>query len=186
MNAIVYQLKWSLAAAITLLSTCLFAQEHSSDSHESHNEAHGAHFHANHTAIFLGVTAQPKRDNTHFSPGIDYIRSFPPHGDWGVGIFFEVIFAEHTEWVFGVPLFYQAQKNFWLRTGPGIEIFRGDIADLHVNEAGETEPKVKFLYRIGAGYDFHAGNLTISPSLDLDLVRSAPALVFGINIGKGF
>jgi hypothetical protein len=42
------------------------------------------------------------------------------------------------------------------------------------------------VFRFGAGYDIGLGNWILTPSLDLDLYRSARALVLGINIGSGF
>ncbi len=186
MKKILHNRRLYMLIAILFLTANLLAQEHSGDTHESHSDAHGAHFHANHAAVFLGITSQPRRDNTNFSAGLDYVRSFPPHGEWSVGILSELIFAEHIEWVFCTLLYYNVHENLWLRTGPGIEGYKEDIDESHAHESGKSESKFKFLYRIGAGYDFDNAHLTISPSLDIDLVRSAPALVFGINIGRGF
>ncbi|MGB5849654.1 MAG: hypothetical protein WBH40_14265, partial [Ignavibacteriaceae bacterium] len=63
-------------------------------------------------------------------------------------------------------------EHLWIRTGPGIEILQEE------NEHNdETESKTEFLVRIGAGYDFHFGMFTVSPSIDIDFLRSSTTFV---------
>ena len=164
---------------ITLLLTCnLYSQDE--DEHNKFTELEN-HFHYNHFAVFAGASSLFEREETHFTLGADYIRYFSPESNFAVGIYSEAIFAHHTEWVFGAVLFYGLTEHLWIRTGPGIEILQEE------NEhSGESESKTEFLIRIGAGYDFHLGNFTISPSIDIDFLRSTTTLVWGLNFGIGF
>lgn len=101
--------------------------------------------------------------------------------NFAAGIYSEVIFAHHTEWVFGAVLFYGLTEHTWIRTGPGIENLQEE------NEHnGETESKTEFLYRIGAGYSIHIGKYFLDPSVDLDFLRSSTTLVWGVNFGLSF
>ncbi len=97
---------------------------------------------------------------------------------WGISVFGEAIFAEHTEWLIGVPVVYRANDKVWLRAGIGMELVRNAAEELEIHK----DP----LVRVGGGYDFHMGKLTLSPSLDIDIVRKHAALVAGLNIGFGF
>ena len=171
---------------VLLLATPAFAQHSETTTHESH-------FHRNHIAAFVGGTSQVEKKGTSFSLGIDYIRKLPPSGRWGISVFVEAIFADRTEWLFGIPVYFQFYKNMWVRTGPGIEILQeevegeyGDGGSALASTHPTTKSKAEFLYRFGVGYEFQVGGLTVAPSLDLDFVRSTTALVWGINIGKGF
>lgn len=78
-------------------------------------------------------------------------------------------------------MFYGLTEHLWIRTGPGIEILHEE------NEHnGETESKTEFLFRVGTGYDIHLGMFTISPSIDIDFLRSTTTLVWGVNFGLSF
>ncbi|GMR25098.1 MAG: hypothetical protein BMS9Abin39_0376 [Ignavibacteria bacterium] len=162
---------------LLLLPFRFFAQ---SEIHKSNLEEEN-HFHYNHIAMFIGASSLFEREETHFTLGADYKRYFSPESNFAVGIYTEAIFAQHTEWVFGAVLFYELTEQLWIRTGPGIEILQEE------NEhTGETESKIKFLIRIGSGYDFHIGTFTVTPSVDIDFLRSTTTLVWGINFGMGF
>lgn len=158
--------------------------------------AHGksdGHFHLNHIAMFAGATSFIEKVGTHFSLGVDYLRYFRHEQRWGISIFGEVILAEHTEWLFGIPIYYQFENNLWLRSGPGLEFHKEEITEKNGHEDSEadqnhtaTESKTEFVLRIGMGYNIHVATITIAPSLDLDFLRSTTSLVWGINVGKGF
>lgn len=150
------------------VSIIAFAQH---DTH--HDESHG---HNNHLALFVGNTSQHSFDENSFTVGLDYMYFFPKSEHWGISTFGEIIMAEHTEWLFGLPAVYKTNKGFWLRAGPGIE-----LAKDHQNNVGYY-----FLARVGAGYDFHLQKIVLSPSLDFDGLRKHPAIVLGLNIGFGF
>jgi hypothetical protein len=163
-----------------------YAQHATSDSLESHH-SHGDHLsthaaHQNHIAVFGGATTQLEKEGTHATVGADYLRILHPSGNWAISIFGEAIFAEHTEWLFGLPVYYRIYKRFFLRTGPGIEI----IQESEHGHGRESKSKAEFLFRVGSGVGIPAGSFLITPTLDLDFVRSNTSLVWGINIGKGF
>jgi len=139
--------------------------------------------HHNHVAIFLGSTTFFKKGESHFSVGLDYVYRPNVEEPWAFSIFGEAIFAEHTEYLVGLPVYYSFNNIWWLRAGPGIEIIQEE--EYHGAEV-ETKTKVEFLFRIGAGFPFHFGKYTITPSVDFDLVRNNDAIVWGFNIGYGF
>ena len=143
---------------------------------------HIMHSYQNEIAGFIGATTQSTRPGTHFTLGADYVRLLSLGKPWGLSIYGEAIFAEHTEWVAGLTGSYKVTDKFWLRTGPGVEILQEAVEGSH----DETEIKTEFLYRIGMGYSFHLTGLTIAPSLDFDFVRHHDAVVWGINIAKPF
>jgi len=151
---------------------------------ESHESSHSEHRH--HLAALVGATSNLDKKHTDFTLGGDYHYRLASR--WAVGGFGEAVFAEHTEYLFGVPLYFFPSSSFWLRAGPGVE-FAKESEESHSRSSsgeGHVTSETKFLFRFGAGYNFEVGGLTITPSLDFDLVRSANALVWGVGIGKGF
>jgi hypothetical protein len=150
-------------------------------------EAHNGktHHEMNHVAVFAGGTAMLEKNDINFSLGLDYLRILTESRDWGAGGFAEVIFAKHNEWLFGGLIYYRIKNQFFIRTGPGIEIIKHEETD-PVSGQTHLKSQTELLYRIGVGYSHHIKNMIISPTIDLDLVRSADALVFGLNIGWAF
>jgi hypothetical protein len=179
-------MKGALFVLLVLLvvSSNGFSQHHENVEHEQH-------FHANHFGVLAGATTKLEKEGTHLTLGVDYVRKFPPDGRWGISVFGEVIFEEHTEWLFGLPAYYYLNKNIWIRTGPAIEFFQTGNKQHSENTASssghdQTENKTKFIWRIGFGYEFGFGALSLTPSVDLDLARSTTSIIWGINLGKGF
>ena len=157
---------------ILLFNICVFGQEKADtgDEHKIMNEIF----------VFVGGTSYVDHQGDYFSTGIDYARRLSEHT--GIGIWGEAIFAEHTEWTFGVPLYY-FNNHFWVRVAPGFEILQ-EAKDPH--HPHETESATEFLLRAGAGFAFHYGEIVIAPSLDADFVRTTVALVYGVNLGYAF
>lgn len=137
----------------------------------------------NHVALFLGNTTFFQKSESHFSIGVDYVYRPNVETPWAFSLFGEAIFAEHTEYLIGLPVFYSFHNIWWIRAGPGIEIIQEE--EHHATEV-ETKTKVEFLFRFGMGYPFHFGSFTLTPSIDFDLVRNNDAIVLGLNIGYGF
>ena len=168
-----------LLILIALFATCnLYSQ----DEHDR-NEfvGHKNHFHFNHFAVFAGASSLFEREETHITLGADYIRYFSPECNFAVGIYAEAIFAHHTEWVLGTGLYYDLTEHLWIRSGPGIEIKQEDL------ECGcGTKSITEFLFRVGTGYDIHIDMFIISPSIDVDFLRSTTTLVWGLNFGISF
>ena len=97
---------------------------------------------------------------------------------------FEAI-ENKKKWLFGALIYYRLRDQFFIRTGPGIEILKHEEFDPSCG-CTHVKSQTEFLYRIGLGYSYHRKNLIITPTIDLDFVRSASALVFGLNIGLAF
>jgi len=150
--------------------------------------AHASHRH--HLAALIAATSNLDHHHTDFTLGGDY--QYRIASRWAVGGFGEVIFAEHTEYLLGIPLYFFLTERFWLRTGPGVEFVTESLEEHEGHSVSSsssqtpTTTESKFLFRLGAGYNIELGGLTLTPSLDLDLVRNARALVWGLNIGKSF
>lgn len=145
------------------------------------NEEHTIHH--NHVALFIGNTTFFNKGENNFSIGLDYFYRPNVEQPWAFSIFGEAIFAEHIEYLLGLPVYYSFNNIWWLRAGPGIEIIQEEE---HHNTEVETKIEMEFLFRIGMGYPFHISGFTITPSVDIDLVRNHDAVVWGLNIGYGF
>jgi len=151
-------------------------------------EDHDSHFHPNHIAIFTGATSQLEEDkDTDFTLGVDYVRRFSESGRWGIGVFGEVIFGKHTEWLFGIPVYFSPFNNFWLRAGPALEIHEDEMkSDSGMTGSTKTETETGFALRTGFVYDIEVYGFTLGPNLSIDFFRDKTSLAWGLNIGKGF
>jgi hypothetical protein len=159
-------------------------ENHEKESHETSNASHAEHRH--HIAAVVAATSNLDAKHTDLTLGGDY--QYRLTSRWAIGGFGEAIFAEHTESLVGAPLWIYLSRSFWLRTGPGVE-FAKESDGSHSrssSEEGHQKTVAKFLFRVGAGYNFELSGMTIAPTLDFDFVRSANALVWGVSIGKGF
>ncbi len=156
----------------------LFILSHSlkGQSHDSHHDHHEDHAHRNHIALFAGLTSQYHLGKNITSLGVDYMRFFKHHSNWGLSASTEIILAKDIQWLIVTPVVYKPLKNIWLRTGPGFELVRNE------------QDKIigTFVMRFGMGYDININKLVISPSFDFDFIRYHPAIVWGVNIGMGF
>ena len=151
---------------------------------QQHEEAggHGAHFHPNHVAAFVGATSELKEGKqTYFTLGADYVRRFGPTGRWALGGFAEVIFHDPTEWLFGGAGYFFATRALWLQAASGVEFYQDEHGG---HEPSET--KVSVLLRFGVGYMIELPGFTLTPMALLDFVRDTEALVWGVSVGKGF
>lgn len=162
-----------------LLTISITAQ--SSEDTDSHKENSHHIIHHNHIALFIGGTSFFQESENHFSLGLDYVYRPDVEKPWAFSIFGEAIFAEHTEFLVGIPFYYKVLGDWWFRAGPGIELAQEESEETH-----ESETHIKFLFRVGTGYPFHIGDFTITPSLDYDFIRNHDAIVWGINFGYGF
>jgi hypothetical protein len=168
-----------------MFNSDIYAQNDRVITEESEDHSTQVHQEMNHLAAFVGGTAMLENKGSYFTLGLDYMRLLSVSRDWAVGGFAEVIFAKHPEWQFGALIYYRLAGQFFIRTGPGIEILRYEEIDPECN-CVHVNSEIEFLYRIGIGYAYHKDSLVLTPTVDLDLVRSATALVFGVNIGFVF
>jgi len=170
---------------VCIFSTNLCAQDNHSDVEHSQAKSNDDHHEPNELAVFVGGTAKTEIKGTYFSLGLDYLRLLSTSKDWGAGAFAEVIFTKHPEWVFGALVYFHFYDRFFVRTGPGIEIIKHEEIDPECN-CTHVKSETEFLYRIGVGYSHHTKKLILTPTVDIDLVRSETALVFGLNVGFAF
>ena len=171
--------------AALVISSPLFAQNHQSEENQDRVQKAEVHHDLNELAVFVGGTAKTEIKGTYFSLGLDYVRLLSSSEKWRAGAFAEVIFTKHPEWVFGALLYYHFYDQFFVRTGPGIEIIKHEEIDQECN-CTHVKSETEFLYRIGVGYSHHTNKLILTPTVDIDLVRSETALVFGLNVGIAF
>lgn len=138
---------------IAVLSTLAFGGEHG--------------FHPNHVAVFGGTTAH----HSHFYPsvGLDYERYFNP--SFGAVALAELVFADHTEQIYGLGLAWHPIPAVKIAAIPAWE-----TADGHS----------EFLARGTLEYGIHAGPISIAPSLSADYVAEEILYVMGVAVGTGF
>lgn len=144
-------------------------------------ERYGCHYnkHFSHqAALFTGVTSSLVNPEPHFTLGVNYKYTHRSWENWCISAMAEMIFEEHKEWLIVIPVVYKANEHVWLRFGVGAELVQNDEGELTISNMP--------LVRLGGGYDFHWKFLTISPSIDIDIVRRHPSLVAGLNIGYAF
>ena len=171
--------------SVWIINSNLWAQDNQSHEESSEDHSSESHLAMNHLAVFVGGTVMMEKKGTYFTLGLDYLRILSTSRKWGAGGFAEVIFTKHPEWVFGALIYYRLVEQFFIRTGPGIEILRHEEIDPECN-CTNVKSESEFLYRIGLGYSYHNNSLILSPTVDLDFIRSETALVFGLNIGVTF
>jgi len=159
------------------------AQHH--DDHKDHNphkKDDHAHHHKNHLAIFNGGTTNFDHETTGYSLGLDYEYRFSDL--LGTGLLFEYVFTGEGEAIIGVPLFIHPIGNL-----KGLIAPIGINAEKHGHDDGhgthEVEKEWHFGVRVGLGYDFHIGKLSIGPSVNADIANTT-AIVYGLTIGFGF
>ena len=177
--------------SLVLLLLCnfnAFGQDYESEiqgNHDSDVEGHDHHSKKNLIGVFTGLTTQLDGDkNTDFTLGIDYVRHFSKSDRWGIGVFGEVIFAEHNEMIFGIPVYFFPTNNFWLRAGPALEIFKEE----EESDSGitKTTTETGFAIRAGLGYDIEIMGFTIVPNVSVDFIREKTSLVWGFHMAKRF
>lgn len=177
----------------------LFAQHDYNSEHNEHSESHSQHA-KNHMGMFLGATSgMYEHGETGFTVGLEYERLLNSTSPiMGIGLLFEAVMMEETEFVVGVPIFVHPYKGFKFFVSPNM-IFRGeeetaiaDNADKHtIKFQSDAEENVihsteKFFIRMGMGYDFHFEKFAVSPTISFDLIESNTYLVYGIGFGYSF
>ena len=174
-----------LFIAFISMSVLLNAQHHDDHSQVS---GHGdGHPQKNHLAVFLGSTTNFNHHSSYFSVGLDYEYKVT---DWlGLGLTGEVVFAESEEIIAGIPIFFHPAKGLIVVIAP-LGVFTEEYIDSHEDPHSyetpqEAHKEIHFGVRLGVGYDFHLGKLSIGPAINYDISNTS-ALEYGINIGIGF
>jgi hypothetical protein len=138
-----------------------------------------------HFSVLAGGTRNFDENETHGTYGADYVyRLGWNHGRFGLSGFGEIVFAEHTEWILGFPLYVYLTPELFLCAGPGVEFVKKEKEE---PTGTKTERDAEFLVRVGTGYVFElGGGFSLTPTVDYDGVRHNRSLVFGTAIGRSF
>ncbi len=189
-------MKLTTLLSIVFMSMSVLLNAQHNDHNDGHSQASGHgddHAKKNHIAVFLGGTSNFDHHSTDFSVGLDYEYRL---NKWlGLGLMGEAVFAASTELIAGVPLFFHPAKGLKLVIAPiGVftevhidshEVPRSDEDHYKSETLQEPHKEVHFGVRLGLGYDFHLGKLSVGPAINYD-VSNTSALVYGINVGLGF
>jgi hypothetical protein len=162
---------------LTLVGSPLLAQEPSEER-------------ANELAVFLGGTSED--DETHFTLGVEYERRLGER--LGLAVVVEHV-SEVDAWVFLAPFTFRPAPRLGLKlyAGPGFESKQPEIEHPPGAEeapASEGGRETFFVFRLGAGWVFELGRVSLTPQLEFDFTREQDewrtAIVFGVAVGFGF
>ena len=157
---------------VLILSLCLAGVSFAQD---QHTNIHDIHKH--HIAVFVGATSNLDAEHTDFTAGIDYEFRTPfLHNKLGIGLFGEIVFAEHKETIVGLPIVYHPSESFKFLVAPGMAFAEDDHGHSHK----------EFIFRFGTAYELHVSGFSISPTLNADLIDGHFSLVYGFSLGFGF
>ena len=175
------------------------------------HDAHAEHA-KNEIAMFVGASNRLKfeDDEVGFTVGFDYARALDDRTALALGIEFAGGDIQR-DWITFLVLTHQPFEG-WLRPlvlyiGPGLEVAGVDeqqleedleggeevehfvtaeeLADEHSGE-DTRETEVAMLVRMGVGWPFHAGQFSIIPNVNFDLVGEDWTLVAGVTLGYRF
>lgn len=167
-----------LLIVFSVLTPRAFSQhdEHHEED-KSHDKEHHEVHHQNHLALFLGATSNFDHHTTGATLGFDYEYRFKTmHNLLGLGLFGEYVWSGSGEVIVGIPIFIHPVENLKFVVAP-IMVFAEDH-DTHENEK-------HFGGRLGVGYNFHLGKLSLGPVVNLDYSNTV-ALNYGLTVGFGF
>jgi hypothetical protein len=175
------------------------------------HDAHAAHD-KNEIAVFLGASNRLKfeDDEVGLTIGVEYARAI--YDRTGLTLGFEFSGGDiQRDWITFLLVAHQPFEG-WARPlvlylGPGLEVARvdeqlleedleggeevehfttaEDLADEHTAEDA-TKTEVAMLVRMGLGWPFHAGQFSIIPNVNFDLVGEDWTLVAGVTLGYRF
>ena len=153
--------------------SCLLLSWNSAVSAGADGEGHAFEPH-HHVTVTLGYAAERKRDKDEEAGaiGLDYAYRFTEQ--WGAGAFVEALGDDVVRDVsLGVLAGWHPAPGLFLVTGPGIEF---------------AETKNEWLWRFGAGYDFHLQNgWTAGPRLTYDTIEGGKrTTILSLALGKEF
>lgn len=135
-------------------------------------DAHGAekhHFHKHHVGVFFGGT-HDYHDENAVTVGLDY--EYRMTKLLGAMTFVDYAAGDIESAVVGAGLFFHPAGDVRLLTAVGKEVHHGHS---------------EFVARLGALYDFHLENWTLSPTLMVDVLESGHVnVIYGLGFGKGF
>jgi len=152
----------------------------------THSKGHVLYQH--HIAVFGGMTSNLTHEVNLLTFGLDYeCRLGILDKKFGVGLNAEYLTGDHTEKIFGIPIFYHPVRGLKFDFAPMFAIVEEFSEGGHEpHESEEIENINEFGLRVGAIYDIHFNQFSISPTLNLDYIGESWAVAFGVAFGIGF
>jgi len=136
---------------------------------EDAHEAEEHHFHKHHVGVFFGGTHDYNSEDA-VTVGLDYEYRLTKL--LGAMAFIDYAGGNIESSVVGAGLFFHPGGDLRLLTAVGDEVHHGHS---------------EFVARLGALYDFHIENWTLSPTLMVDILESGELnVIYGIGLGRGF
>ena len=105
---------------------------------------------------------------TNFMLGAKYSRRLPSKRNLAGAGFFEVAFADPTEYLLGALLQYMPLNRMLLETGPGVALDGGS----------------DFFWRASGEYELQIRRLFLIPKVYVDFVHSSTVVGYGLAIGR--
>ena len=105
---------------------------------------------------------------TNVMVGAKFSRRLPSTRNLAGAGFFEVAFADPTEYLVGALFQYMPVNRLLLETGPGLALDGGS----------------DFLWRVSGEYELRARRLYLIPKFYLDFVNGTTVVGYGIAIGR--
>lgn len=144
----------------------------------------------NHIATFMGTTYNTHNKAGDFTLGLDYeFRPSAFGSSLGFGMFGEFVWADHSEYLLGFPLYYHFDNGTKVLVAPGVVFSEKEYEKLNINtyeRVKELRTSTEFLIRFGLGYDFHVNRVSLSPTLSLDYIDSHLSIIWGVGLGFAF
>lgn len=132
------------------------------------NDANASSDAKHHLGLFVGSTSNFSAHHTSFSLGSDY--EYRISNLLGVGLLGEMVFAEHKETLVFGSLFVHPIEGLKIVFGNGLAF---------------VEDKSHYVFRLGTGYDFHVGSLSVTPTINFDFGDGNSFAVYGITFAIG-
>jgi hypothetical protein len=126
----------------------------------------GAEGGKHHAGVFMGGASNFSYPHTNLSIGVDYEYGFSRL--FGLGLVGEAVFAKHTETII--------MMSISMRPIGGLKI-SGGFGSAFANSESHM------IYRIGTGYEFHTGILSIIPTFNIDFTNGQTYGVYGLTFG---
>ena len=115
--------------------------------------------------IYAGLRSN---NGTDFMMGAKYSHRLPSSRNVAGAGFFEVAFANETQFLLGALLQYMPLHRLLLETGPGVALDGGS----------------DFFWRVSGEYELKIRRLAITPQFYLDFVSGTTVVGYGLAIGR--
>lgn len=158
----------------------------------AHAADHGAHKH--HFSYLAGLSDNGAIDETAFTMGAGYRYALDDRFAIGASVDFAFYDHEDTTLLLAA-LYWKPAGGLLLMAGPGVELvdYKGSSpGSSHDTHAAAAAPesvhgdKSKFAFRMGAGYELHAGRVSIMPFVAADFIDGHTTMVYAVDVGFGF